>query len=193
MTRALFTLLWFTGTISAQFRLATSTLSVELNPEIGYGIAHLRDIPAARDYISTETKLPLYRLVLSREDGSALEITSAQAGSVATQRTDNGASLTFEHPDHKLTIICTVRAEPASSRLAWKIAIRNTGPLGVRSVFYPQWAAPLHLLKGESRLLFPFLDGQEFIEPGKYLPEGGGKRMQYPGQAATANARLSRR
>ena len=140
--------------------------------------------PGGRDYISTETKLPLYRLVLSREDGSDFEIASAQAGSVATRRTDDGASLTFEHPDHKLTIPCTVRIEPASSRLAWKIAIRNTGPLGVRSVFYPQWAAPLHLPKGESRLLFPFLDGQEFIEPGKYLPEGGGKRMQYPGQAA---------
>jgi hypothetical protein len=184
MRRLLVTLLWTAAALPAQFRLATSALSVELNSDIGYGLIHLRDInPPARIHCSGSPAAAL-RLILSRPDGPEIEVTSAQAASVSPQRLENGAILTFHHPDQKLTITCTVKIEAASSRLAWTIAIRNEGRLGLRSLFYPQWAAPLHLPADESRVLYPFLDGQKFIEPGKCLAEGSTKRIQYPGQAA---------
>jgi hypothetical protein len=184
MLRFFLALLITAACLSAQFRIESSGLSVELNPTAGYGLDHLRDAETARDYIAPGAKLPLYRLILSHADGSTVEVTSAGAASVNARRTsESAATLVFQHPDQGLTVICNVSAD-VSPRLAWKIAIRNEGTLGLRSLFYPQWTAPLQLPKGESRLLFPFLDGQEFIDPGKYLAEGSTKRIQYPGPAA---------
>lgn len=170
--------------LAAQWEMASPVLRVNFDPALGYAITGLQEIDSGRNHIAPETRLPLYRLTLSGEDGSAVDITSADAASVSPQRNGNTTTLVFLHPAQKLQITCTVRLEPSQRQLIWKIAIRNQGSFGVRSLYYPQWPAPLRLPRGETRLLYPFLDGQEFIEPGEHLAEGRARRMIYPGQAA---------
>ncbi len=179
---ALFALV--TGLSAAEIQLESPRLEMKLSSEAGYGITSLRDLATGRDFISPDVKLPLYRITLSRPDGSTTEITSANASSVSPRQTAAGATLVFEHPAERIT--CTVRADAAVSRVVWKIAIRNQGPFGLRSLFYPQWPAPLSLTSSprQNKLLYPFLDGQEFVDPGDRLPVGRVHRSIYPGQAA---------
>ena len=167
-----------------QVHLDAPSLQIELDPKIGYGIRTFRDASVGHDFISAENRLPLYRITLSRSDGSTTDITSAEAESVSQSRDGNQVTLVFEHPKYQLQVRCDARVELAPSRALWKIAIRNQGKFGLRSLFYPQWAAPLHLPNGSNRILYPFLDGQEFIEPEQHMKEGRTWRVQYPGQAA---------
>src|SRR5215813_10477267 len=120
-----------TGLPAAELRLESPVLQVRLNPEAGYGMTSLRDRATGRDFISPDIKLPLYRITLSRPDGTTTEITSAGASSVSPRQTTAGATLVFEHPAERIT--CTVRADTTASRVLWKIAIRNQGLFGVRS------------------------------------------------------------
>src|SRR5438270_4513139 len=169
-----------TGLSAAEIRLESPGVQVTLNSEAGYGITSLRDVATGRDFISPDVRLPLYRITLSRPDGTTTEITSASASSVSPRQTPAGATLVFEHPAER--IICMVRADAAASRVSWKIAIRNQGPFGVRSLFYPQWPAPLRLTNSprQNKLLYPFLDGQEFVDPGDRMPVGRMHRTLYP-------------
>jgi len=186
MYRALVALLALAAGLRAgEIRLESGSLQIKLDSGIGYGITSIRDSANGRDFISSEAKLPLYRITLSRADGSAFDITSATAHSVSARQTASGTTLVFEHTQEHLKITCTLRAGSASPRVLWRIAIRNTGVFGVRSLFYPQWAAPLRLTPtGQNHLLYPFLDGQEFIDPGEHMPVGRAHRTIYPGQAA---------
>ncbi len=169
---------------SAQIRLTSSAMELTLDGAHGYGIARLYLPAAQRDFIAT-AKLPLYRITLSREDGSTASITSADATSAKVlASTANRIEIVFEHAPQHLRITCTVRMETRAPRLVWNIAVANTGAFAVRSLYYPQWAAPPRLGPGEDRLLYPFLDGQEFLNPGEHMREGRVQSAQYPGQAA---------
>jgi len=96
-----------------------------------------------------------------------------------------GSHAGLRAPCRAAGITCTVRTAASAPRVVWKIAIRNHGPFGVRSLFYPQWPAPLRLAGGrQDRLLYPFLDGQEFVDPGDHMPVGRVYRIIYPGQSA---------
>ena len=187
MRRAVIALLALVTELPAsEILLNSHGLELKLDSEAGYGVTSLRDTASGRDFISSEAKLPLYRIILSRADGSSFEITSATASSASARQTPSGATLVFEHAQEHLQITCSVRADSAAPRALWKIAIHNSGALGVRSLFYPQWPAPLQLSgsSGQNRLLYPFLDGQEFIDPGTHMPVGRTHRTIYPGQAA---------
>jgi len=187
MRRTVFALLVLaTGLRASEIRLESHGIEVKLDSGGGYGITSIRDAAAGRDFISSEAKLPLYRITLSRPDGSSFDITSASASSASASQTASGVTLLFEHAQEHLQITCAVRADSAAPRVLWKIATRNNGTFGVRSLFYPQWPAPLRLTGslGQNRLLYPFLDGQEFIDPGEHMPVGRVHRTIYPGQAA---------
>jgi Domain of unknown function (DUF6259) len=187
MSRAVFVLLAMVTELPAsKIRLVSHGMEVKLDSETGYGITSIRDAATGREFISSEAKLPLYRITLSRADGSSSDVISATASSASVRQTASGATLVFEHAKEHLQITCAVRADSAAPGVLWKIAIHNTGEFRVRSLFYPQWPAPLRLSSspGQNRLLYPFLDGQEFIDPGEHMPVGRAHRTIYPGQAA---------
>jgi hypothetical protein len=180
-------LILLAGSLSAaDLHLTGPGLEIRLNPDAGYAITSLRDAATGRDFISESHKLPLYRIVLSRPDGSTREITSASASSSSRKEISAGAVMEFEHAPEHLKVICTVHMDAGVPGVRWKIAIQNRGDFGVRSLFYPQWPAPERLTSNarENRLLYPFLDGQEFVDPGERIPVGRAHRSMYPGQAA---------
>ena len=170
--------------LPGQVSLDVASLHIELQSTIGYGIVSLREPASGRDFISSQNRLPLYRMTLSRANGSTLEITSAEATAVKVNRSEGTVTLTFEHPAQQLEVVCTAHIEASPARVLWKIALRNRGSFGLRSLYYPQWAAPARLSGKADRILFPFLDGQEFTEPERNMREGRTWRIQYPGQAS---------
>src|ERR1700734_85336 len=139
MRCAVFALLALVTELTAsEVRLKSHGMEVKLDSETGYGITSIRDAATGRDFISSEAKLPLYRITLSQADGSSFDVTSASASTASARPTASGAILIFEHVKEHLQITCAVRADSAAPRVLWKIAIRNTGAFGVRSLFYPQ-------------------------------------------------------
>ena len=145
-------LLWLTLAVApAQVRLTSSAMDLVLDAAHGYGISK-RYLPEAQRDFSAPSRLPLYRITLSQPDGRTTTITSAESSEAKVMAaTANRAEIVFEHAPQHLRITCTVRLETKAPRLVWSIAVHNTGSLGIRSLCYPQWAAPPRLGSGENR------------------------------------------
>src|SRR5260370_41554858 len=99
---ALFALV--TGLSAAEIQLESPRLEMKLSSEAGYGITSLRDLATGRDFISPDVKLPLYRITLSRPDGSTTGTTSANASSVSPRQTAAGTTLGLDNPAQRITI-----------------------------------------------------------------------------------------
>src|SRR5580693_5077632 len=120
MRRAVFALLALVTELTAsEIRLEVPEIEVKLASETGYSITSIRDAATGREFISPEAKLPLYRITLSRADGSSSDVTSATASSASLRQTALGATLVFEHATEHLQITCAVRADSAAPRVLW--------------------------------------------------------------------------
>jgi hypothetical protein len=165
--------------------LSSPGIEVRLSPANGYGIESLRDPASGRQFAAAGANAPLYRITLWRRGRPARDITSKDAKLLRQEVTGEAATLVFAHEAEKLTVTCTGRIDRAAPRVNWKIRVDNEGQEGVRSIFYPQWIAPAPL-SGDGaadRILFPFLDGQEFTEPSRHFKPGQSTRIAWPGQA----------
>ena len=167
-----------------QISLKSHEIELALDPSSGYSIVGLRDPKTGTDFAATGARPGLYRIVMSRSDGSSYEITSKSAKCVRSSAPDR-ITLSFDHPEQGLRVIGTVRLD-AAQKLGWTLRIENHGNDGVRSVFYPQWIAPPRLSQSalENRILYPSMDGQEFVDPAKHFTPGQTVSSGYPGLAA---------
>ena len=181
--RTLVLLGFIVGTAGAQ-TLSSKGIELTLDPAAGYGISSLRSSPNGLQFAATAAKAGLYRITLSRPGAAPRDITAKGAKVARSEVTRAGFTLVFEHPAERIRVTCQGRTD--ASRVAFRIRIDNQGPDGVRSVFYPQWIAPAEISSGgkADRILFPFLDGQEFVEPAVHFRPGQSFRAPYPGQAA---------
>lgn len=173
------------GLDERELSLSTSTLKLVLSPQNGCGIIELTNKLNGQRYASPVGVGALYHLVLVEPNGATRETDSSHATLIDKKYDAERIDLVFQHAGEQLTVVCSVRLVPPESRLDWKIKIHNDGPIGLRSLFYPQWIAPARLAgDGKSdRILFPFLDGQEFVAPGEHFTPGQTFRIPYPGQA----------
>jgi Domain of unknown function (DUF6259) len=177
--------------------LATQQIRMVLDSGKGYGIRLLSDPVTGHEFASAHGSPGLYRLTLVGLENAAKNVTSADAKVTSKSASEDVIQLTFHHEAERLRCFCSVRLDGRGPRLAWKIRIENEGHYAIRSIFYPLWIAPIRLsADGKTdRILYPFLDGHEFAEPGRHfaVQTGGdtpspswppiGWRAQYPGQA----------
>jgi len=159
------------GLLPAQIRISAGNLSATFDPSNGYGLSELREMRSGRSFLAGSVRMPLYRITLSNANGSAFDIDSAAASDASASPNGKAVTPTFRHAKQNLSVVCTIGPDTTDSRLTWRLSIYNSGKFGVRSLFYPQWPAPLELSPTGNRLLYPFLDGQEFVDPGSNMPE----------------------
>lgn len=165
--------------------LSAPGLKLVLAPRKGYAIASLRDSGTGQEFAIDEGVSGLYRLTLVDPRGKTRDVTSREATVIMRKVSSQSANLEFRHEAERLTLSCSVDLDSVTSRLSWRIKVWNQGNSGIRSLYYPQWTATPRLTDDgkADRILYPFLDGQEFIAPGEHIPDGKAYRIQYPGQA----------
>ena len=151
----------------------------------GYGIDRLLDPATGQDFACSGGAPGLYRLTVVDSKNLTREIDSTHAVAASVKTSPEAADLVFNHEQEQLKVFCSVRLDAKISRIDWKIRLENQGTSGVRAIFYPQWFAPAQLSTGgeADRILYPFLDGQEFVAPGRHFTATQSFRIPYPGQA----------
>ena len=126
--------------------LSNRLISIEFRGETGAGLERLVDLETGCNLLSPSPQ-PLYRIVLARGLGDEIELTSADAESVAPRVTDSAGerSIVLSYGRHKgldVRVTCTARLPCDSALSYWRISVENRTDLGIRGIHFPVVVTP---------------------------------------------------
>jgi hypothetical protein len=163
--------------------LENSSLRVTFDPTQGH-LLSLVDRLLNHEFVRSGTDTPLWSLVLD----NGRTVTPQQAGNLSLARSGTSAAIELHWTDFQepaapqLKVVATVSLEAQEPVVGWRIAVRETGPLKVRSMQYP--CLPGIAPQDREVLAVPVWVGEKTDKPRQLLNgPSGGQRMEwsYPG------------